>query len=301
MLKHFKRLIGSKILISLSPLFDDETYLKLMYRIRIGKKLDLDNCQTLNEKLQWLKLNNRHHELTENVDKIKVKPNVASKIGDKYIIPTLKVWNSPAELTADSFNDLPDSFVIKTNHGGGNTGVFVVKDKKSVNIKKLKRKLARSFRNSLYNDFREWAYKDVDKKIFAEVMIDDNPVDYKFYCFNGNVDSVMLCLDRQDTGKPKYYFFDKDWNLKRYNIAGKNAPENFTLPKPEAMDKMFEIASVLSKGAPFVRVDLYNVNGKIYFGELTYTPAGGYDWNRLPETDKYFGNMIDLSLAKIEK
>lgn len=284
----------------LSPLFNDQKYINLLYRFRMGKNLDLSNCRTMNEKLQWLKLHNRYEELTDRVDKIKVKPIVADTIGSQYVIPTLKIWNDVSELTEDSFKDLPDSFVIKTNHSGGNTGVILVKDKSKIDLKSIRKKMAKSLKSSLYSDFREWAYKNVDKRIFAEKMIDDNPVDYKFYCFNGEVDSVMLCMDRQDNGHPKFYFFDRAWNLKRYNKAGKEAPEGFTVPKPEGMDEMFDIAAKLSEGVPFVRVDLYNIDGKIYFGELTYTPAGGYDWNRLPETDKYFGDKIDLRLARHE-
>lgn len=123
--------------------------------------------------------------------------------------------------------------------------------------------------------------------------------DYKFFCFNGNVDCVMVCIDRQK-GDPKFYFFDKDWHLLRYNIRGKNAPENFTLPKPDSMDEMFQIAGILSRDKPFTRIDLYNCNGHIYFGEITFFPDSGFDKNLLPETDAYWGKMIQLDGGKVK-
>ena len=124
-----------------------------------------------------------------------------------------------------------------------------------------------------------------------------NLTDYKFFCFDGYVDCVMVCLERS-SGETKFYFFDKDWNLKRINVRGKNAPEGFTIPKPECMDAMFDIAATLSKGLPFARIDLYQSNHHIYFGEITFFPDSGFDTNLLPETDEYFGNLIDLGRIK---
>ena len=121
--------------------------------------------------------------------------------------------------------------------------------------------------------------------------------DYKFFCFNGYVDCVMVCIDRK-SGYPKFYFFDRNWKLLRYNIRGKEAPENFTLSKPDNMDKMFRIAEQLSRDKPFTRIDLYNCNGKIYFGEITFFPDSGLDKNLLPETDKRWGKMLKLDGGK---
>ena len=108
---------------------------------------------------------------------------------------------------------------------------------------------------------------------------------------------MLVCVDRQ-IGDTKFYFFDKEWNLKRYNQRGKEAPADFTLPKPEGMDEMFALASRLSEGLPFARVDFYNVNGKVYFGEITFYPSGGFDPKRLPEADLLFGSMINLDKVK---
>lgn len=277
---------------------DDKLYLRLLFRAEMHKPLDFSNCRTMNEKLQWLKLNNRYPELTTYVDKIKVKEYVRSVIGDKYIVPTIHIWDKPEDITPDSIKSLPDSFVIKTNHSGGNTGVAICCDKASFDVDAVRHKMAISLKSDIYVSYREWPYKNVQKHIFAEEYLGNNLVDYKFYCFNGEVDSVMLCVGRQSGHGTKFYFFNREWQLCRYNKAGKAAPVDFTLPKPEGMDEMFDIAARLSKGFPFVRVDLYNVNGHIYFGELTFYPASGLDSNRLPETDLYFGNKIDFSLAK---
>lgn len=277
---------------------EDSLYLRLLFRAEMHKPLDLNNCRTMNEKLQWLKLNNRYPELTNYVDKIKVKEYVRGIIGDKYIIPTLQIWDNPDDITPVCIAILPDSFVMKTNHSGGNTGVAICSDKESFDIEAAKHKMETSLKSDIYRSYREWPYKNVEKRIFAEEYLGSNLVDYKFYCFNGHVDSVMLCVGRQSGLGTKFYFFDRAWNLRRYNKAGKAAPADFTLPKPEGMDEMFDMAAKLSQGFPFVRVDLYNVEGHIYFGELTFYPASGLDCNRLPETDIYFGNKIDLSLAK---
>lgn len=274
----------------LNYLFSDKLYLQICYYLEIGKRLDLRNPKTMNEKLQWLKLYNRKPEYTTMVDKIMVKEYIANIIGDNYIVPLLGVWDTPDQIDFDS---LPDKFVLKTNHSGGNTGVVIVSDKTKTNKDAIKKKLRMSLRSDIYRRYREWPYKNVDKKVFAEAYLGDDVADYKFYCYNGYVDAVMICVDRQ-LGDPKFYFFDKDWKLKRYNKRGKDAPEDFTLPKPDGIDKMFELASILSRNIPFARVDFYNINGKIYFGEITFFPASGFDKNRLPESDLLFGEMIQL-------
>ncbi len=281
------------LLIRLNFLFPDKLYLKIRYYLEMGKRLDLKNPRTMNEKLQWLKLYNRKPEYTTMVDKILVKEYVANIIGEEYVVPLLGVWSSPEEI---DFESLPNQFVLKTNHSGGNTGVIIVKDKNKIDRITVVEKLRASLKSDIYATYREWPYKNVERKVFAEAYLGDDLADYKFYCYNGYADAVMICVDRQ-IGDPKFYFFDKEWNLKRYNKRGKDAPTNFTLPKPEGLDKMFELASVLSKDIPYVRVDFYNVNGKIYFGEITFFPASGFDYNRLPESDMHFGSMIDLSIV----
>ena len=274
-------------------LFPDKLFLQMRFYLEMGKKLSLRNPQTMNEKLQWLKLYNRKPEYTMMVDKILVKDYVSGLIGPEHVVPTIAVWDSPEEI---DFGSLPDKFVLKTNHSGGNTGVILCKDKNSFATQEALVRLKKSLRSNIYKLYREWPYKDVCKRVFAEELLEDEEGinDYKFYCFDGHVDSVLVCVDRQ-IGQPKFYFFDENWKLRRYNKRGKEAPEDFTLPKPLNVDRMFEIARMLSKGIPFVRVDLYNVDGKIYFGELTFYPWSGYVKFVPQEFDKTLGRLFDIS------
>ena len=262
----------------------------------MGYPLNLDNPQTFNEKLQWLKLNDRRSEYTMMVDKYLVKDYVAGIIGTEHIIPTIGVWDDPDDI---DFNVLPEQFVLKCNHNSG-LGMCICKDKSKLNIRKVKAELRRGLKQDYYLSNREWPYKDVPRKIIAEQYMEDDSGelrDYKFYCFSGKVDCVMLCYDRWK-GSPKYYFFDKDWNLKRINRKGKEAPQGFTLPRPTCFIEMLHIAERLSRNLPFARIDLYQCNQKPYFGEITFFPASGFDANYLRETDKYFGSLIDLSILK---
>lgn len=275
-------------------LFPDELYLKIMFYVNMGRRLDLDDPKTMNEKLQWLKLYDRKPEYTSMVDKILVKDYVSEKIGPQYVAPLLGVWDKVEDIDFDS---LPDEFVIKANHSGGNLAVLICPDKAALDVRKAKSYLRKSLRYDVYRAYREWPYKNVQKRFFAEEYLGKDLVDYKFYCFNGYVDSVLVCIDRQ-IGDTKFYFFDREWNLKRYNQRGKAAPADFTLPKPEGIDEMFGLAARLSEGIPFVRVDFYDVNGKVYFGELTFYPSGGFDSKRLPEADLHFGSMINLPDVK---
>jgi hypothetical protein len=243
--------------------------------------------------LQWLKLYDRNPLYTTLVDKYKVKQWVADKIGEKYIIPTLAVYNSPEEVNLDA---LPDRFVLKCNHDSGS--VVICRDKSIFDWDVAKRRLDSAIKKNFYWEAREWPYKNVKPRIFAEQYIQDNDHgglnDYKFFCFNGNVDCVMVCIDRHKSDT-KFYFFDNNWELKRLNIRGKNAPPGFTLPRPKKIEEMFRLSSILSKGIPFVRVDFYDIDGDIRFGEMTFFPEGGFDSNILPEADSHFGRLLAIS------
>ncbi len=275
----------------------DEEYLRKIYKAHIGKELDLTNPTTFNEKLQWLKLYNRKPEYTMMVDKYRVREYVKVKLGEEYLIPLVGVWNTPDEI---DFNNLPQRFVLKCNHNSG-LGMYICKDKSLLtdkDIKCIREELVKGLKQDYYITGREWPYKDVERKIIAEKYMTDSPdkdcfTDYKFFCFNGKADCVMVCLDR-NTGDTKFYFFDKEWKLRRYNKRGAEAPSDFTLPKPEKIDEMFDIAEKLSENLPFARIDLYNSCGKIYFGEITFFPDSGFDANILPSTDAYFGKLINL-------
>ena len=273
----------------------DKLYLQLQYKARMGKKLNLKNPQTMNEKLQWLKLHNRKPEYTTLVDKYRVRDYIAEKLGEEYLIPLLGAWD---RVEVIDFDALPDQFVLKCNHDS--TSVTICRDKAAFDVEAAKEKLNSCLKKNAFWPGREWPYKNVQKKIICEKFMTDSPdsddfTDYKFYCFNGRADCVVVSFDRA-SGDPKFYFFNKNWQLLRYNKRGKAAPEGFTLPKPEGIEKMFEIAEMLSQdvGAPLLRVDLYYAYGQIYFGELTFFPDSGFDANRLPETDRHFGEMIKL-------
>ena len=277
-------------------LLPDKIYLHMMYYYHMKKKLNLKSPKTLNEKLQWLKLYDRKREYIQMVDKIEAKKYVAGIIGEEHIIPTICVWDSPEDI---DFASLPERFVLKSNHDS--KGVIVCHDKSKINQAKIKDFFKKRLKVNGYWYGREWPYKLVKPYVFAEKIMSDDEntdefTDYKFYCFNGVAECVLICLDR-NTGDTKFYFFDRDWNLKRYNKRGMEAPEGFTLPKPKCLDEMFEIASKLSEGIPFSRIDLYQSKSKVYFGEITLYPGSGFDANRMPDIDKMFGEKVDLSIV----
>lgn len=289
--------ILASLLIRIPFRIPDENYIKLLYRLKFGKKLNLENPKTFQEKLQWLKLYNKNHNYTQMVDKYEVKSYMSALIGEQYIIPTLGVWDKPEDIDWDK---LPQQFVLKTTHGGGNGGVVVCQDKSKLSKKQAVAKLQQSMKQDIYKIYREWPYKNVKKQILAEAYMSDNSefnkgdlTDYKFYCFNGNAYKVMVCTDR-NIGKPKFYSFDKDWNLLRHNNMGKAAPIDFSLPKPDGMDEMFRLVEKIAANLPFARVDMYYVKGQIYFGEVTFYPASGFDPNILPEIDLLYGQMLKL-------
>lgn len=270
-------------------LIPDRIFLKYQFHYVFGYKLDLKHPKTFNEKLQWLKLYDRNPLYTTLVDKLTVKNWVADTIGRQYVIPTLAVYDTVDEIDLDR---LPDQFVLKCTHDSGS--VVICRDKNSFDINTSKQKLESGLHNSFYLKHREWPYKNIKRRILAEqYLVDENGElrDYKFFSFAGKVEYVMVCIDRSKNDT-KYYFFNKDWELERLNIRGKNAASDFLLPKPKNLEKMYEIAERLSVGIPFVRVDLYNVLGHIYFGEMTFFPDSGLDKNLLPEADRLFGDMI---------
>lgn len=270
---------------------------KYVYRRIFGKPIDLQNPTTLDEKIQWLKLNTYYNNqlITDCADKYKVREYV-EKCGCGEILNQLYgVYDNPEEINWD---ELPDKFVIKWNFGCGQN--FICKDKSQYNEHQVKKMLWkwRKARRTFYRNMSEMQYKTIEPKLICEKLIETEtgelPKDYKLYCFNGVPDCALVCADRISAGHASYYFFDKDWNLKRYNKMGLEAPENFSLSRPANYEKLFEYAAVLSKPFPFVRADFYLEKGKITFGELTFTPSGGFDRGRLPSTQKMFGDMLVL-------
>ena len=279
-------------------LLPDKLYLKYKYKKTFGKKLNLKNPKTFNEKLQWLKLNNRKDIYTMMVDKYEVKEYVSKIIGEEYIIPTLGIYNKFDEI---DFTKLPNQFVMKCTHDSGS--VIVCKDKKKLDKEEVRKKIDKSLKNNYYYQGREWPYKNVKPRIIIEPYLEDKETkeltDYKIYSFNGTCDYVMTCCDRFK-GDTKFIFFDSNWNLKNdLTKDGIKYGNNLKIDKPKNLEKMFEFASILSTGIPFIRVDFYECNGKLYFGELTFYPSSGFDANRLEKTDQIFSN--NLKIDKGEK
>ncbi len=252
----------------------DETFLKMKYKLMMGTKLDLENPKTFNEKLQWLKLHDRNPEYTKMVDKYEAKEYVANTIGKEYIIPTLGVWDKFDDI---DFDALPNEFVLKPTHTSGN--VFICKDKSKIDYKKLKKQVNKWLKRDYYRIHREWPYKNVKPRIIAEEYMENKDhtsiKDYKFYCFNGQADYVMICTGRE-TGHPKFYFYNKEWKFMRNMSNDGMKLEGKLEEKPIGIEKMFEIAEKLSQGIKFVRMDLYNVNEKIYFRRIYVFPSSGF-------------------------
>lgn len=290
----------AKLLKKISNFIPDKLYLSMVYYYIFHKKLNLKTPSTFNEKLQWLKLYDRNPLYTTLVDKYAVKDYIKNLLGEEYIMPTISIYDNVDDI---NLNDLPDSFVLKTTHDSG--GVRICKEKDSFDLNEAKRYLKSRLNQNYYYLWREWPYKNVKPKIMVEKYMEDSKgelVDYKFFCFDGKIDNVMVCVDRnkKDT-ETKFYFFNQNWELLRLNIRGKQAPEGFTLKKPKCIGNMFEIASILSKGIPFVRIDLYECNEHIYFGEFTFYPDSGFDNNLLPETDIYLGNLLKIDNIRRKK
>ena len=272
----------------------DRTYVELMFWLKMGRRLNLDKPTLFNDKIQWIKLYDHNPNYPIYADKYAVKEFVEKKIVKEFIIPTLGVWDSIEEIDWDN---LPNQFVIKTTIGGGGDGVVICKDKSQISIEEIKDKLLRGSKVDLYKRYKEWVYKDIPKRFIAEQYMQNGQdavlTDYKFSCFNGNVHDVMVCLDRSGIDT-KFYFFDRDWNLLRINKMGKEAPADFTVEKPTCMDEMFELAAKLSEGITYARVDLYSINNHPYFGEITLLPNSGYGRNFLLETERLYGDLMQL-------
>ena len=270
---------------------DDEKYLKLMFRARMGKKLNLKNPQTFNEKIQWLKLYDRKPEYSSMVDKYEAKKYVADKIGEEYIIPTLGVWNSFDEI---DFSSLPNQFVLKCTHDSG--GLVICRDKTNFNIEEARRIINKSLNNNYYLWGREWPYKDVKHRIIAEVYMEDHQSselrDYKFFCFGGVARCFKVDFDRFIEHHANYY--DVEGNVLNFGetICPPIYSRNIEMPK--TISKMQKFAEELSKDIPFLRVDFYDADGQLYFGELTFYPASGMGTFTSDEWDQLLGSWINL-------
>lgn len=273
----------------------DSTYIKLRYRFQMGKRLNLKDPQSFQEKIQWLKLHDRNPLYTTLVDKVLVKEYVRQRVGDEYVIPLLGVWDNPEDIDWDS---LPERFVLKTNHSGGNMGVIICRDKKTFDRKKAIAKMKASLKHDVYKDLREWPYKDVQRKVFAEVFVEGQPAvkdlpDYKWYCFDGKPAFCQVIQDRNT--KETIDFFDTEWIHQDFvGLNPKAVPASVPPSRPNNLDIQLHIAKELSNNIPFSRIDLYETGTNTFFGEVTFYPASGYGEFRPERYNEILGTMLTL-------
>lgn len=252
----------------------DEVFLRKYYKARFKKDINLDNPETYSEKLQWLKLHDHNPIYPTLVDKYRAKDYISKIIGEQYVVPLLGVWEKYDQI---DFSKLPDQFVLKCNHDCG--GIVICKDKTKFRLNDAKEKIENGLSKDYSDGLREWPYTKVKRCIIAEPYLEDEKTkelrDYKFFCFDGQVVLMFVATDRQNPKEEtKFDFFDMDYNhldLINGHCNAASIPE-----KPENFELMKSLASKVSQGFPHMRVDFYEVNGKVYIGELTL-----YHWSGL--------------------
>ena len=297
---HKPRVLGVIGLQKVSFLVPDKPYLQMMYWLNMGKKLNLKHPVTFNEKLQWLKLYNRNPKYTIMVDKVKAKEYVANIIGEEHIIPTLGVWDDPDDI---DFDALPDKFVLKCNHNSG-LGMCICRDKSKLDIPKVKAELRKGLKQNYFLQWREWPYKNVPRKILAEKFMEDHEQqaqkiskakleelnDYKIFCFNGQPKVLFVASDRANKVCFDYY------DMKLNHLDLKQGGDNFKgeVKLPNHFEEMKELAAKISKDIPHVRTDFYEINGNVYFGELTFFDSSGFAKFHPEEWDERLGKLIVL-------
>lgn len=287
-------LIIKNILNIMGRAIPDSIYLRLKFRYHVGEKLNLKNPKTYNAKLQWLKLYDRNPEYNIYVDKYAVRSYIANKIGEKYLIPLIDVYNSVDDI---NWLDLPNQFVLKCTHGSGCN--IICSDKSKLDIEETKKKLNRCMKKNWFWYGREWPYKNVIPRIICEkYMVDESGKelkDYKIFCFNGEPKLIQVDYNRFENHKRNLY--DLNWNYLNASIKVPTNPD-IVIEKPSKLEEMIYIARILSKGIPHVRVDFYSVKNSIYFGELTFYHGSGYEKIKPDSLNNTMGEWIDLNKLK---
>lgn len=287
----------------------DKLYISLRYRCQMGRWVNWKTPSTFSEKIQWLKIYNRKPIYTTMVDKYAVKEYVSKIIGSEYVIPTIGIWNKPEEI---EWEKLPNKFVLKTTNGGGSCGVVICKDKERFNKQDAISKLNKSLKTDIYKNLREWPYKNVQKRIIAEKFIQPSNSadqgdlsDYKFFCFNGEPKYCQVIRDRHT--KESIDFYDMDWNHQDFvglNPVVRNGETPVTpvvcngetpVTRPANFNEMISICKLLAKDILFLRVDLYEIDEKIYFGEMTFFPASGIGTFRPEVWQLKLGKLINIT------
>ena len=274
----------------------DRLYIQLLFFRHLHKRINLEQPKAFNEKLQWLKLYDRNPEYTKMVDKYAVKQYVSEKIGSEFIIPTLGVWDNPEDI---NFSDLPDRFVLKWNHDSGS--IVICTDKSILDRREAVSRLKSRQKFSGFWYAREWPYKDVVPKVIAEKYIEDSSGylnDYKLMCFNGKVRCSFVCTDRFSGDGLKVTFYDRSWNQMPFS---RHYPvSDMPVPRPKNYDVLVHLAEKLSEGIPFVRVDFYDVNDRVYFGEMTFYPGSGLEEFDPEKWDYVLGSWLELPVNKLK-
>ena len=283
-------------ILNASPL-PDRLSLKIMFRLRLHQKLDLKNPKTFNEKMQWIKLYDRRPEYVRMVDKLRVRDYIAEKIGEEHLIPLLGHWDRYEDI---DFRSLPDQFVLKCNHDSGS--VKIVHDKNAIDHAEFRTFFDTRLRENPYKYGREWPYKQVKPCIIAEKLMEDSAgkgdlTDYKIHCFSGEPRAVQVISDRFSPEGIKNDYYTLDW--KNYGLRrGEMHNAEYLAPRPEQLPEMLTLARKLSEGIPFVRTDFYVIDGKVYFGEMTFFPASGFNPFTPDKWDRVFGDWIQLPEKK---
>ena len=276
----------------------DKLFVKIQYRKRMKKKLNLKTPKTFTEKLQWLKVYDHNPNYTIMVDKYLVRDYINKKIGKEFLVPILGVYDNFSDI---DFSKLPNKFVIKCNHDSG--GIVICKSKKKLNVVSAREKIEKSLRRNYYYSNREWPYKNVKPKIIIEKYLEDKEShlirDYKFFCFNGDPKFIYVSEGLEDHSTAKISFFDLDFKPMPFKRSDYSAFE--TIPKkPINLDLMIKFSKILSKDIPHIRVDFYEVNKKLYFGELTFFTCSGFIPFDPIEWDQKLGEMLKLPFEKEE-
>lgn len=284
-----------KLFRKLSRLIPDRIYLQIVYFKHFRRFINFNNPKTFNEKIQWLKLNYRNEEYTKLVDKYRVKQYITKLIGEEYVIPTLGVWNNVDDI---DFKSLPEKFVLKCNNDSG--GIVICKNKKDFDEAKAKSFLKERLKNNGYWYGREWPYKNVKPCIIAEKYMEDSISkdikDYKFFCLNGSMEFFDIDIDRFIEHRANYY--DRNGNFLPF---GKTyCPPDYTkkIEMPKNLDKMIELAETISHNTVLSRIDFYEIDGQVYFGEITFYPGSGFSPFTDEKWDYKLGDMIDLPNIK---
>lgn len=286
-----RKLIGALNRRGFFKIMKDEAFLRMIYKANFNYELNLENPETFNQKLQWLKLYDRKPIYTTMVDKVAVKEFVANKIGKEYIIPTLGIWDKFEDI---DFDTLPNQFVLKCTHDSG--GLIICKDKRILDINTVRKKINRCLSRNYFFQNREWPYKDVKPRILAEqYMEDSNSADslnvYKIMTFNGEP-KIIQTIQNDKKENETIDYFDCKWNLLelRQNFPNSDKPLN----KPKNLEKMLELAKKMCKGFAFLRVDFYEVNGNLYFSEYTFFSDSGLAKFTPDKWDRMLGEWIVL-------